>query len=222
MTSHFEISNLPYLLIAKDTQSRFLALSKPFAALLGWKSCSQAISKTDYDIPCRAAEFAHNFIAMDKKILSQQRNILSLDIIFYASGWKVLLTERTVLKNEAEDMIGITAHCMDVSTTKAYEPYLLDHKIHGKDLSAASYILSDAYCPLPLTAKQQRCLFLLVRGKTTKEIGKILDISPRTVEDHMNAIKNKLNCQSKSELIEKAIENGFLYYVPKSFKGQCN
>lgn len=68
---------------------------------------------------------------------------------------------------------------------------------------------------MKLTDRQESCLYLLVRGKTVKEIAKDIHLSPRTVEDHLTKIKEKMNCKKKSELIEKAINLGFLYYIPQ-------
>ena len=57
-----------------------------------------------------------------------------------------------------------------------------------------------------LTTKQIKCLYYLVKGMTIKQIGQQLNLSPRTVEDHLNAAKNKLNCHSRSELITTALQ----------------
>ena len=47
-------------------------------------------------------------------------------------------------------------------------------------------------------------------------IGKILGISHRTVETHINNIKSKFGCALGSELIDRAIEMGYLYDFPTS------
>ncbi|WP_454783247.1 helix-turn-helix transcriptional regulator [Legionella sp. WA2022007384] len=57
-----------------------------------------------------------------------------------------------------------------------------------------------------LTTKQITCLSYLVKGMTIKQIGQQLNLSPRTVEDHLNSAKNKLNCHSRSELITTALQ----------------
>jgi len=112
--------------------------------------------------------------------------------------------------------------CIEVSDANLFRSYFMLHQIDvkflGKNYKPTSYTLTDLHCPFLLTEKQENCLFLLIRGKTIKEIAKMLKVSPRTIESHFVAIKTKLNCDYNAELIEKAIDSGFLYYVPKNFQ----
>jgi DNA-binding CsgD family transcriptional regulator len=50
------------------------------------------------------------------------------------------------------------------------------------------------------------CLYHLVKGKTMKQIAAALSLSPKTIEHYLDIIKRKLNCYSRSELIEKALQ----------------
>jgi DNA-binding CsgD family transcriptional regulator len=47
---------------------------------------------------------------------------------------------------------------------------------------------------------------LLVRGKTARQMGEILGLSPRTVETYLQNMKIKANVSSKSQLIDKLID----------------
>ena len=51
-----------------------------------------------------------------------------------------------------------------------------------------------------LTPREISCLALYMKMHTSKEIARVLDISHRTVEFHLNNIKEKLGVMSKSEL----------------------
>lgn len=53
-----------------------------------------------------------------------------------------------------------------------------------------------------MTKREAECLDFLSRGKTSKEIGRDLNISPRTVEGYINNLKNKSGITSKSGLID--------------------
>jgi DNA-binding CsgD family transcriptional regulator len=61
---------------------------------------------------------------------------------------------------------------------------------------------------LALSPRQQECFFYLIRGYTAKQIAQKLGCSPRTIETHMDHIRNKLKCPNKGQLIELAFENG--------------
>lgn len=53
-----------------------------------------------------------------------------------------------------------------------------------------------------LTPREWACLSHISQGKTAKEVGQILSISPRTVETHLNNIKVKTNSPYKGSLIQ--------------------
>ena len=51
---------------------------------------------------------------------------------------------------------------------------------------------------LKLTRREEENLFLLIQGKSAKEIGQLLQISHRTVECHLKDIKHKMNVSTVS------------------------
>ena len=59
-----------------------------------------------------------------------------------------------------------------------------------------------------LTQRQREILQLLVEGHSAKEIGGILNISPRTVEFHKYNLMSKLNLKTISALIQYAVKRG--------------
>ena len=56
-----------------------------------------------------------------------------------------------------------------------------------------------------LTQRQLEVLKYLILGYTAKKIAISLDISYRTVENYIEILKLKLQCNSKGEMIEKVI-----------------
>jgi DNA-binding CsgD family transcriptional regulator len=54
-----------------------------------------------------------------------------------------------------------------------------------------------------LTTRQHEVMSYLIQGRTAKQIGKKLSISPKTVEHHTARIKNALNCDHKTDIIDK-------------------
>jgi DNA-binding CsgD family transcriptional regulator len=57
-----------------------------------------------------------------------------------------------------------------------------------------------------LTKRQLECLYYLVKGCSVKQIAAKISLSHRTVEHYLEAIKFKLKCSSRRELIEKALK----------------
>jgi len=58
-----------------------------------------------------------------------------------------------------------------------------------------------------LTAREREVLSLLVEGKTNKEIGSVLDVTQRTVEQHLTHIYRKLGVSSRSEALVYVLRN---------------
>lgn len=58
-----------------------------------------------------------------------------------------------------------------------------------------------------LTARERQVIQLVAEGRTSDEIGLILDISRRTVEKHRNNVMGKMGFRNISELIRFALKN---------------
>jgi DNA-binding NarL/FixJ family response regulator len=60
---------------------------------------------------------------------------------------------------------------------------------------------------LRLTPRQDQILQLLAEGKSSKEVGVVLNISMKTAETHRANIMRRLDCHSVTELVRYAIRN---------------
>lgn len=56
-----------------------------------------------------------------------------------------------------------------------------------------------------LTHRQTEVLRLLCKGKTSREIGDTLDISPRTVDVHRKDIRRRLNLPTVPDMMRWAL-----------------
>ncbi len=66
-------------------------------------------------------------------------------------------------------------------------------------------LLDDKAPRSPLTARESECLRWVGEGKTDMEVGKILDISPRTVRFHIGNAKAKLGVATRIQAVAKRI-----------------
>ena len=57
----------------------------------------------------------------------------------------------------------------------------------------------------PLSRREQDVLALIVKGLSSKEAGRQLGISPRTIEDHRARIMDKLGARNAADLIRMAL-----------------
>lgn len=60
----------------------------------------------------------------------------------------------------------------------------------------------------PLTEREREVLQQVARGRTYKEIGEALSISPKTAENHVRNILGKLHLGRRSDLVRYAVEHG--------------
>ena len=196
-------------------------VTEEYAQLLGWKCSRHAIDKTAYDIPNKVSEIADKFIDLDKKVIKFNKPAIALDIYKYSHGITTLLIHKNPIKDINKTIIGILLQAIDISDifVKNYQSlYETDLKFSNTaNTDFKKYILTSTHSPLSITKRQKECLSLLIRGKPIKQIASTLGISVRTVETHIEVIKFRLGCYNKSQLIEKAIDSGFLCYLPKFF-----
>lgn len=64
----------------------------------------------------------------------------------------------------------------------------------------------------PLTSREMDVIKLLLQGFSARQIAKQLFLSKRTVEHHIERMKEKLSCNSKGDLIRKSRKIG--YFIP--------
>jgi len=58
-----------------------------------------------------------------------------------------------------------------------------------------------------LSMQEFKCLAWLSRGKTIKEVARIMNLSPRTVESYLDNVKLKTKIESRSKLIDLFVLN---------------
>lgn len=213
--------NTPGCLVWKDVNSVFLGCNKIFAEVVGFKNIDACIGKTEFDMPCEAVSNAENFISQDKKVISSQQQIKYLDIGKYADGnVGCFLSEKRVLSDLNGEIIGTVSHATIIENVflATLSKLLFNPTPHAclKDLLGC-YEIGGTHKKNKLTLREEEILFYLIRGKTTKEIARILNISPRTVETHIDNLKIKFQIHNKAELIATCIEKGLLYTIPDSF-----
>ena len=77
-----------------------------------------------------------------------------------------------------------------------------------------SYSLGQKFNNIKFTRREAECMLLMLSGTfRVKDIARILNLSPRTIEDYIANMRIKLQCHNKYELISIIAESDFLSNV---------
>jgi DNA-binding CsgD family transcriptional regulator len=71
---------------------------------------------------------------------------------------------------------------------------------------SAPVVVEDGTADLPLTAREREVLHWLAGGKTDRDIGEILGISPRTVHKHLQRIYEKLGVETRTAAVMRVVK----------------
>lgn len=111
---------------------------------------------------------------------------------FYINNLDLLLQYGAFFKERADSLIKM-GEKNKIITTKSINLSEENNSINSLQRKHSS----------ALSNRQFHCATFLLKGLSQKEIALQLNISPRTVETHLNNLKIKLACRNKSELITK-------------------
>lgn len=215
---------LPNLIAIKDLQCRFVALTESIKTRVGFEKIEDVIGITDHNIKCTSSKFAKEFIQQDKKIMTMNQPKKLLDYYLNQDKEAILsLAEKSpIVNNGIVEGISISIIEMKLKDFNQFATWLIKNISGKRNLSANQKykcfeIGGLLSCELKLTERQKEVLFLMLHGKRSNDIAEELFISKRTVEGHINGLKDKFNCQNKTALIEKAICEGYLNLIPTRF-----
>lgn len=194
----------------KDVNSVITSCNDNFLKYVGANSPHAVIGRTDYDLPWR--EYAPVYRAHELDALAGNTYSIIYPIKDHAKKKRLFLHTKTK-KNNLDGTISIKCHAIEIVNPQAAELIQLLSKNIPSYLQHFS--IGKTYNHTPLSKRQEEVLFFLLRGKTAKAIAQILCISSRTAEKHIEAIKVRFNCKNKSELIERAVNLGYMELIPK-------
>ena len=83
----------------------------------------------------------------------------------------------------------------------------MDQSILVLEEQLATTMQPKSLVPLRLSPREGQVLGWVSQGKTNKEVGMILELSPRTVEKHLEHIYQKIGVESRTAAAAKAYEN---------------
>ncbi len=212
------IESLPDPVFWQDLNLVIQGCNKHMAKLFGFNTTDAMVGTTPLEFRCKAAESAPKFMELDKRTMETQQILNSIIIDIFADDVSSAhLVKKSPILDDGQ-VVGVLTQGISLNQNTP----LVDIGVHLARIDAkrhsnqtACYMLKDQVDDFKLSNRETECLFYLMRGKTMREIADFLFLSPRTAEFHVATMKQKMNCQTKSELIEKSIANGYMNIIPK-------
>lgn len=209
----------PGALFCLDNDLKFSFANRETIEIAGMKNEDQLLGKQYGDMNCATALLHDEFCALDSKSIQSDKGLTSMSIAIHADGNRhVMLGSKTLQRNAKGEVAGVISHYQEVTDLNLINLNAVLSSTDCAELKKSGQIsLEITYFEgsnFRLSKAENEVLFYALRGKTASEIGKKTFRSKRTIERHLDSIKIKMNCQSKPEMIEKAIEYGFMSQLP--------
>jgi DNA-binding CsgD family transcriptional regulator len=194
----------------KDTKFRFMSCSENLSELAGEDSPSGMIGKDDFSLIWQ--KDASFFREKDSQIIKTELKYINvvetIDVVTDSGIDKQhILITKAPLFNKKGKCIGIAGSHLNLPFYD--NPPEIENGFDEKGRLWLPSKLGNEY----LTKKEVSVLRFILLGKTSKQIAKIVNVSPRTIEEHTEKIKRKLQCSYKYEIHSMAVEYGITHLL---------
>ncbi|MBS9431353.1 helix-turn-helix transcriptional regulator [Photorhabdus hainanensis] len=193
----------------KDKNSCFIYGNLALKSLKNFSSSFEFEGLYEHELPWDGAEFAKEYIDHDRKVMEKEERVCLL--LTHTFGKEQILSsyffEKYPLYHEDGSCMGTIYHgwqAQDFSFTRLF---------HGK---LPANIMFQTPTEL-FTQREWDVIFLLLQKYTSKQIGRMLNISYRTVETHISRIYKRIDVHSSRQLEEYCRTNDYDLYVPERF-----
>ncbi len=202
-----ELTEAPMAVYIMTTESAVFDANQATLDLNQVSSLQKFIGATSHD--CWKGEQASNHIRNDKNVMQKQELLITDDsaVRCYDESYTSMLSFKMPLYREAA-VIGVLGFTLQIDANiKRLATQLLTIAqtglIQPNRIKQIQQNLDVTKSQVYFTAREIEVLSLLVNGSTARKISCMLGISQRTVEHHIENMKQKAGCHSKFELIDK-------------------
>ncbi|KTD47640.1 helix-turn-helix transcriptional regulator [Legionella quateirensis] len=203
------LDHLPGYIGWKDLNRHYLGANKALLELKGFSDAEEFFGKTDEELSPWSIEENKLFQQQDLSVLNGKKvSTVHMD----SKTGEVFLLEKNPLTDPNNNVAGLIYYCRPCPKDEIFR--ILRQYDETLQINSHHYTLNDNENKYALTNREYECVFLLIRGKTAKEIGTLLSLSKRTIESYIENIKNKMNCKNKAEILVKAVLNGYHHHIP--------
>ncbi|MDF1760813.1 MAG: LuxR C-terminal-related transcriptional regulator [Coxiellaceae bacterium] len=208
------LASIPIPIVWKRIDSSYICCSLIGAKMIGAKDLDEISGMSDYTLPNGPTQLADTFVNQDKEIIATQQCTHYLDIhSSYDNEIPVYLSTKNPVFDESGKCIATCTTLEKLNSSPL--PILANELLNRSNKSQDSLKVYNSITQSIFTTRELDCIFFLIRGYSSKETAERLNLSYRTVEFYTQNIKNKLALNTKKQLIEYAIANGYMAYIPQ-------
>jgi hypothetical protein len=219
------------IICVKDTESRYIAASNYTAKLVGL-SCGEDMSgRLDYDLPCKAAEFAQDFVDEDSELLSSaalcpandNKQSSMLSIHQYSTGLEAFISFKSpIIHTPSQSILGVTAtaYKINISYLSSWTPdYLREFGMVGNFEKVKRGLKIDDF---PLTEDEHIIAFLMIMRWDAEHIARFLTehqelsipIASGAISKCLDELCQRFGCDNVLQLRDRFIHMGFHRKMP--------
>lgn len=202
----------------KDKAGKYLSANEHFIRQAGFTSQQELQGMSHQDQVWN--EVASTMIVNDNKVVNQQQTSLFIEhckIIDPHNSSHLInvdcISYKSPLLNRLGKIIGVFGLSYTINTALDQVQLFKELNLIAGEEAATKIkkLLAPKHPGISqLSHRELTCFKGVIQGMTIKQIAKSLSLSPRTIEQYVEGVKNKLGCHSRSELVEKAFELGLI------------
>lgn len=195
----------------------------PSAALQsGYSKSDKMLGTTIFDLKAPVVEIANFVHGLNLRVLESKKPIFLFDIGVYGGGLACCFTAKELYFSPDSYLVSGILTKATLLDKGALTPFIFDLyksivRLNRADkFGGVAYEIVENYSELGLTNVESRVMFLLAHGKTAAKIAELSHRSMKTVEGHIEKIKNKLGVNRKEQLVEYMIYTNLIHRIPSS------
>lgn len=207
------------IVIFKDVNSNVIYANPYCLNFLGFQNQEDILGKTDKDFIWR--DFSFLYAKGENAALSGESQVSLMPSVDINGNDILFFSTRDIVTDKNKKALGVLSHFRLVKDKASLElSNLLEDILNERKNSSMECLLEIKTNPDELTASEQECLFFLVRGYSAKMIANLISRTKKTVEYHIENLKQKFHVSSKFELIAQAVHEGYFYHIPRSLSNK--
>jgi DNA-binding CsgD family transcriptional regulator len=208
------LNEIPLPIFVSDLKGYYLQANQIASELSGFGNPSNMVGKHYSDLPSSLQNYADDFMKHDKEVLRIGNKSQFIQMFKYSDGkYHCHLGTKSVIQFNDEPLVqGCLFDITELSNPLVCEILSLNSIVQKNDDHQSFWYLFDEASAntSKLTPREISCIRYLMLNFTNKMISQCLNVSTRTIDAHIDNIKNKLGLHSKANIISHCIYHRLL------------